>query len=890
LTYARSSRRMSKGALFHKIYLIPPESSRFLMNMSGSLNEDKLHDERSKENLSNGKVVYLLSVTYDGKAGKALLKFYDPEKGDIILWHDNTGHKPYFYTNLSPEELYRIKGVASHPGFDHFEVVEKFDLLHLRKVKVTKVVAKDPLSVGGKKNSLREIIKKAGGKVWEAKIKYHNCYIYDRQLIPGMPYRIVNDKVIMEKVKIPSELEDLVEKLWEKEPEEEKEMLKEWLPLFESEVPWRRRVAIDIEVYSPIPDRVPSPERAYYPVIAVAVYSNDGLKKVLILRRHDVEVGERTEGLKDVEIVFFDDERELLRETFEVLNEYPVVLTFNGDNFDFRYLWYRALKLGFKRDEIPIVLGQDSALLRKGIHIDLYRFFSNRSIQVYAFGGKYRETTLDAIAQALLNEKKKEHIKPISELDLYELAEYCLKDAELTLKLTTFENDLTMKLILLFMRISKLPMEDLTRQGISGWIKNMLYFEHRKRNYLIPEPEEIRSLKGITVTKAIIKGKKYMGAIVMEPVPGIHFNVVVLDFASLYPSMIKTWNLSYETVRCPHEECKKNIIPETTHWVCMKRRGLISLIVALLRDTRVKLYKKRAKDKSISEREREWYDVVQRALKVFINASYGVFGADTFPLYCPPVAESTAALGRYAIKQTVKKAKEMGLEVIYGDTDSLFLKNPPKEAVDELIRWAEENLKVDLETDKIYRYVSLSTRKKNYFGVLEDGRIDVKGLLGKKRNTPEFVKKAFAQVLNILSNVKSDEDFRHAKEEIKKIVHESYIRLKRKEYSLEDLAIKVALSKPLNEYTKSTPQHVKAALQIVKFGKKVEPGDIIAYVKVRGGEGVKHIQLARIDEIDDEKYLEHMKSTFEQLLDALGMSFEEIIGGGGLEAFFKAGK
>ena len=47
-----------------------------------------------------------------------------------------------------------------------------------------------------------------------------------------------------------------------------------------------------------------------------------------------------------------------------------------------------------------------------------------------------------------------------------------------------------------------------------------------------------------------------------------------MDFASLYPSIIKVRNLSYETVRCSHEECKKNTIPQTNHWTCSKRNGL----------------------------------------------------------------------------------------------------------------------------------------------------------------------------------------------------------------------------------------------------------------------------------------------------------------------------
>ena len=64
----------------------------------------------------------------------------------------------------------------------------------------------------------------------------------------------------------------------------------------------------------------------------------------------------------------------------------------------------------------------------------------------------------------------------------------------------------------------------------------------------------------------------------IEPIEGVHFDVTVMDFASLYPSIIKVNNLSYETVRCPHEECKENSIPGTAHWACTKKNGLTSLI------------------------------------------------------------------------------------------------------------------------------------------------------------------------------------------------------------------------------------------------------------------------------------------------------------------------
>jgi DNA polymerase I len=69
-------------------------------------------------------------------------------------------------------------------------------------------------------------------------------------------------------------------------------------------------------------------------------------------------------------------------------------------------------------------------------------------------------------------------------------------------------------------------------------------------------------------------------------------------------------------------------------------------------------------------------------------------------------------------------------------------------------------------------------------------------------------------------------------------------------------------------------------------GKDVKPGDIISYVKTAGGLGVKPLSMARPDDIDVDKYVEYLRSTFEQLLDALGYSFEEIMGITSIDEFF----
>ena len=160
----------------------------------------------------------------------------------------------------------------------------------------------------------------------------------------------------------------------------------------------------------------------------------------------------------------------------------------------------------------------------------------------------------------------------------------------------------------------------------------MLYYEHRKINALIPQSEELR-FKGQASSSAIIKEKKYRGGLVVEPTPGIHFNVSVLDFASLYPSIIKVHNLSYETVNCPHESCREDPnqkIPDTDYWTCNQKKGITSLLIGSLRDLRVNYYKQLSKDKTISPEERQLYTVVSQAIKVILNASYGVMGVKYF--------------------------------------------------------------------------------------------------------------------------------------------------------------------------------------------------------------------------------------------------------------------
>lgn len=815
----------------------------------------------------------VLSVTYDGAEGKALVKLYDPQSDTVYYWYDNTRHRPYLITDVPPEVIAeKYPDVLKHPGFSHLEVVSKYDALADRTVQLTKVYAKDPLSIGGGRRSIRELLP----KTWESRIKYHHSYLFDRAIIPGMWYRSEGNGLVPVEVDIPQDVLKSLTTVFSSD--DEREEAANWIPLFQAPIPHIKRVAIDIEVFTPQENKVPNPKDALYEVVSVALVGTDGLRRVLLLKRPDVKVD--FDAFKDAEyeVLFFDNEYDLIAEVFKTIVQYPLIVSFNGDNFDLPYLYNRALALGFKKEEIPIVARRDYVTVAPGIHIDLYKFFAIKAIEVYAFGGVYRgERGLDAIASAVLGIGKIERQSVISSLPLDELAEYNFRDAFITLYFTVYNDELVMKLIILLSRIAKLPPEDLTRSQVSAWIRNMLYFEHRRRGWLIPNKEDIIASRGEAYTKAIIKGKKYAGAVVLDPPAGVFFNVYVLDFASLYPSVISKWNLSYETVNCKDKENAEKPIAELPHWICKKRRGITSLLVGILRDLRVHVYKKLAKSAS-TQQERTLYDVVQSAMKVFINASYGVFGAETFPLYCPPVAELTTALARYVMTSTVLRAIELGMEPIYGDTDSLFLLNADNEKIKGLMDYASQ-LGIDIDLDKVYRFVLFSGRKKNYLGVTADGSVVIKGLVGKKRNAPNFVKDLMDDIVERLRSVHTLDDIFKTRDEISALIRDYESKLRERKITLDKLAIKTTLNKDLDEYTKNKPQHVKAAEMLSKaMGVKLGRGDVIIYVKTRDALGVKPIQLARIDEIDDRKYLEYMATTVEQVLEALGYSMEELRG------------
>jgi len=816
---------------------------------------------------------FILDVSYDGDSRRAIVYIYDDKSSKLLIYRDRSNHKPYFYVDLPPPKVKEI--IGGDRAFIDAYSVEKIDLLRRERVKRTKIVVQDPLAV----RRLRDKFE----KYWEANIKYHHNYIYDMGIIPGMRHRILNGKFTVIYQVNREEIAKEIDKIFAEERREVRETAIEWYMLFEDKPPKIKRAAIDIEVYTPIKTRVPNPKHAEYPIVSISLCDNEGNNIVFVLLREGIGSISELEELDENTVVrIYRSERDLLLDFFKFLQNYPVIITFNGDAFDLPYLYERALRLGISKDFIPIMFKETHATLKTGLHIDLYKLFRNKSIQNYALEGKYKEFTLDAIATSILGIGKISHEEGVGRMSIGKLVRYNLRDAQLTLELTRFQDELIWRLIILIMRISKLGLEDVTRTQVSAWIKSLFYWEHRKNGYFIPSEKEIREIKNKKTTEATIKGKKYAGAIVIDPPQGVFFKVSVLDFASLYPSIIKRFNLSYETIDPVSGECRdvRGIRDEKNqllHEVCMDHPGITSIIIGLLRDFRVKIFKKKSKAKDIDPLTKSWYDVVQRALKVYVNAAYGVFGHENFPLYAVPVAESVTALGRRIITDTMKKAEELGLLVLYGDTDSLFLWDPDPEKLNQLREWVLREYGLELEIDKEFRFVAFSL-KKNYFGVTTQGGIEIKGLVGKKKNTPKFAKQAFIDILQKISSVERPEEIIKVREWIRDLVKDIYNRLRNYEYTLDELSFTVMLSKDVREYTKNTPQHVKAAMMLMKEKIQVSAGDNITFVKVRGKEGVKPIQLAKVSEIDIDKYIDILRTALEQVMAPLSIEWEEISG------------
>ncbi len=425
-------------------------------------------------------------------------------------------------------------------------------------------------------------------------------------------------------------------------------------------------------------------------------------------------------------------------------------------------------------------------------------------------------------------------------------------------------------LAFLLARIANIPLpEAYTSRRVSNWIKSMIYTYLRKNNTLVPTPEELR--RGIETHSV-------PGALTVEPEAGIHFNTVVCDFESLYPSCIDSYNLSYETVDCSHEECNVNKISEAGHHICTKRRGFYSLLIGALKDLRIRWFKPLSNELTAPEEERHLAKAASTLIKLVSVSSYGVT-VRIHGVACSPLAESITGYGRWALQTTWRIAEDNGLHPIYGDTDSIFLDNPSPMQVQTLIDTVKNKLNLDLAIEKQYTLCVLPKAKKAYFGIEKDGTPDLKGLTAIKSNAPNFIQQVFRDCIEVLSHVRNIEEYVSAKNKMVAVVHGAIKMLHEREVKLEDLAYSVKLYYDPTERAsakKIMPQAYQCALQLMDAGQNLSRRDIVRFIKVKpfSYKGkiftvrpVEHVK--DLVEVNVEDYVRNLTTALEQVFEPM---------------------
>jgi DNA polymerase elongation subunit (family B) len=422
----------------------------------------------------------------------------------------------------------------------------------------------------------------------------------------------------------------------------------------------------------------------------------------------------------------------------------------------------------------------------------------------------------------------------------------------------------------LLSRIANLPLNRTYRNySVSDWIRSMLNTYYRAHNILIPNAQELT----LGDTR-----KQVTGALAIGPETGTYFNMHVLDFESLYPGCIDVFNLSYETIQCQHPECRKNLVPgQPNIHVCTKQRGIYSTLVGAIRDLRLQIYKPQAKKTDATENVL----AASRILKLFLVSCYGVT-IRIHGLASPLLGEAITAYGRHILQSTWDLAKRMNLNPKYSDTDSIFLDNPTQEAGWKLIQEIGTRFRLQLAYDRIYSVCVLSTIKA-YFGILQNGTPEVKGLAIAKSNSPRFFQETFQQCLTHLAQGRhSPSDFEIVKKQLPEIVNEAIYRLRQRMVSLTDLEYRVELREEPAEklQSKRLAQPYQAAWLLDKQGNRPERGETIGFVKVlpfrlQGRQfTVKPTDQANPNEIDVDDYALSLFASLSQVFDPMNIKLK----------------
>lgn len=369
--------------------------------------------------------------------------------------------------------------------------------------------------------------------------------------------------------------------------------------------------------------------------------------------------------------------------------------------------------------------------------------------------------------------------------------------------------------------------------------------------------------------------RPYSGGLVLKPTAGLHNNIAVLDFKSMYPNLMIIYNLSPDTYVSPEDPIPPEGVfeaPEVKHKFRKEPPGFYKEVLSYLIHVRDQMRPRMSQLKPDSAEYRV-LDARQKAVKIITNASYGYAGWTGARWYVKPVAEAAAAWGRHTIMTAIELAKKAKLKVVYGDTDSIFVENQAVK-IENLSKEIMKMIGLEVKPDEVYVRIFFTEAKKRYAGLLPDGRLDIVGLEVVRGDWATIAKQVQERVLEIILKEQSP---KKAADFVQRFIYE----LRQGRVPYRDLVIWKTLAKPAEDYEVKT-SHVEAAKMLRAKGWTLSVGDKIGFVVVIGTgrlyERVKPYMLATYDEIDLEYYVsKQVVPAAARILESFGVTENQLL-------------
>mmetsp|Transcript_29229 Transcript_29229/g.84657 ORF Transcript_29229/g.84657 Transcript_29229/m.84657 type:complete len:1463 (-) Transcript_29229:143-4531(-) len=345
----------------------------------------------------------------------------------------------------------------------------------------------------------------------------------------------------------------------------------------------------------------------------------------------------------------------------------------------------------------------------------------------------------------------------------------------------------------------------------------------------------------------------YSGGLVLEPKVGLYDDfVMLLDFNSLYPSIIQEHNICFTTVDRPNEELvaqcgsEAELLAKTHQPDGLLDEGVLPQVLRRLVETRRNV--KGAIKSERDARRRQMLEIRQMALKLTANSMYGCLGFQNSRFYAKPLAALITARGRDALQTAISVVQqELQLEVVYGDTDSVFVNTKTQDywqamqAAQQIKASVNKKYKrLEIEIDAVFGRLMLLKKKKYAALKVVDWdkkhfEQELKGLDIVRRDWCEFAKTTGHDILDKLLAGEGKEEAVHW-------VHD-YLQSRGKEMDeqrvpLQRYVITKGLTKDPRDYPDAKNQpHVQVALRLLQRGKAIRPGQEIGYVVCEPAEG-----------------------------------------------------